>query len=83
MYNAIFPKPFSNDIKAIKKDKVLYERLWKKIQEILKNPEHYEPKKYRLKGKRTAHVGSYVILFEIKRNDVVFLRFKHHDQVYE
>lgn len=83
MYKPIFPKPAQNDIKNIKKDKALYDRLWKKINEILQNPEHYPVKKYDLKGKRAAHVGSYVIVFEIQGREVVFLRFKHHDYAYE
>jgi mRNA-degrading endonuclease RelE of RelBE toxin-antitoxin system len=65
-----------------KKDKVLIERLHKKIDEILENPEHYPVKKYELKGKRGVHVGSFVIVFEIKDEEAIFLRFKHHDHVY-
>ncbi|HLD04534.1 MAG TPA: type II toxin-antitoxin system RelE/ParE family toxin [Candidatus Nanoarchaeia archaeon] len=83
MYRPVFPKPFQNDMKDVKKDNVLYERLWDKIREILQNPEHYPMKKYNLKGKRAAHVGSYVIVFEIQDQDVVFLRFKHHDYAYD
>ena len=83
MYDSVFTKSFSNDVKDIKKDKVLFQRLKKKIDEILENPEHYPIKKYTLKGKRSAHVGSYVILYEIKGNDIVFLKFKHHDFVYK
>ena len=82
-YGQIFTKPFLDDIKDIKKDKVMVERLHKKIDEILLVPEHYPLKKYTLKGKRSAHVGSYVILFEIIGNDVVFHKFKHHDYVYD
>tara|TARA_Y100000310_G_scaffold296423_1_gene328667 strand:- start:499 stop:750 length:252 start_codon:yes stop_codon:yes gene_type:complete len=83
MYNSVFTKSFSNDVKDIKKDKVLFQRLKKKIGEILDNPEHFPIKKYNLKGKSGAHVGSFVIVFEIKGNDVVFLKFKHHDYAYE
>lgn len=83
MYSPIFPKPFQQDIKAVKKDKVLYSRLWKKIEEIVKNPEHYPLKKYDLKGKRSAHVGSFVIVFEIEEKSIIFLRFKHHDYAYK
>ena len=82
MYTPVFPKPFQKDLKDIKKDKVLYSRLWKKIDEIAKNPEHYPAKKYGLKCKRSAHVGSFVIVFEIKGNEVIFWRFKHHDYAY-
>ena len=73
---------FLQDIKQIKKDKMLLERLHKKMDEILISPEHYPVKKYNLKGKRAAHVGSFVIVFEIYGEDIVFLRFKHHDFAY-
>jgi len=83
VYVQVFTKPFLSDVKDIKRDKLLFERLDKKIEEILLNPEHYPPKKYDLKGKRGAHVGSYVIVFEIIGSEVVFLRFKHHDFAYD
>ena len=82
-YTPVFPKLFQEDVKDIKKDKVLHDRLWKKVAEILQNPEHYPLKKYELKGKRAAHVGSYVIIFEIMSDEVHFLKFKHHDYAYE
>lgn len=83
VFREILTKPFLNDIKDIKKDKILLERLHKKMDEILQNPEHYPMKSYNLKGKRATHVGSYVIIFEINGNNVVFLKFKHHDFAYE
>jgi addiction module RelE/StbE family toxin len=82
-YQEVLTKSFLKDIKDIKKDKVLINRLKSKMDEILDNPERYAIKKYCLKGKRSVHVGSYVLLFEIIGKDVVFLKFKHHDYVYE
>ena len=82
-YKEVLTKPFLNDVKDIKKDKVLLERLHKKMDEILDNPEHYPVKKYELKGKRAAHIGSFVIVFEIDGNEVIFLKFKHHDYAYD
>ena len=82
-YQEELTKPFLNDVKDIKKDKVLVERLHKKMDEILENPEHYPMKKYNLKGKRAAHIDPYVVVFEIKGNKVIFLRFKHHDYAYD
>ena len=82
-YQEILSKPFLNDVKDIKKDKVLLERLHKKMDEILDNPEHYLIKKYELKGKRAAHIGSFIVVFEIKGNEVIFLKFKHHDYAYD
>ena len=74
---------FLKDVKKIKKDKILLERLNKKIEEILQNPEHYKPLKNVLKGKRRAHIGSYVIIFEISENKVIFHTFEHHDKAYK
>jgi len=82
-YKEVSTKPFLNDVKDIKKDKVLLERLHKKIDEILENPERYPIKKYELKGKRAAHVGSFVIVFDTKDDEVIFLKFRHHDFAYD
>ena len=82
-FREISTEAYLKDIKRVNKDKVLLERIHNKIDEILENPEHYPIKKYDLKGKRGAHIGSFVLIFEIQGNDVVFLRFRHHDDVYE
>ena len=82
-YKEVSTKPFLNDVKDIKKDRVLLERLHKNIDEILENPERYPIKKYELKGKRVAHIGSFVIVFDIKGDEVIFLKFKHHDFAYD
>ena len=78
-----YTKPFLKDVRVIKKDKILLDRLNKKIEKILENPVHYPPKRYELKGKRSAHVGSYVILFEVEEEIVIFHKFRHHDHVYK
>jgi mRNA-degrading endonuclease RelE of RelBE toxin-antitoxin system len=84
-YKERYTKPFLKDVRVIKKDKMLLDRLNKKIEKILENPEqeHYPPKRYELKGKRSAHVGSYAILFEVVEEIVIFHRFRHHDHVYK
>ena len=82
-YKEVLTKPFLDDVKAAKKDKVLLERLHKKMDEILQNPEHYPVKRYDLKGKRAAHIGSFVVVFQIVGEDVVFLKFEHHDYAYD
>jgi len=82
-YREILTKPFLDDVKDAKKDKLLLERLHKKMDEILQNPEHYPAKRYDLKGKRAAHVGSFVVVFRIAGEDVVFLKFEHHDNAYD
>ena len=53
------------------------------MDQILQHPECYPVKRFKLKGKRSSHVGSYVVLFEVKNNKVIFHRFRHHGFVYE
>lgn len=49
------------------------------------NPGHYKPLKAPLASKRRAHIGSFVLLFEIleKERIVRLLRLEHHDSVYK
>lgn len=85
-YSLVYDKLFLKRLKKIKKNSAkLFERLKTKMAEIAKNPQHYKPLKGILKGKRRAHVGSFVIIFTIdeKEDAVIFLEFDHHDKVYK
>ncbi|PIN77144.1 hypothetical protein COV15_02960 [Candidatus Woesearchaeota archaeon CG10_big_fil_rev_8_21_14_0_10_34_12] len=71
--------------KLFKKDKRVYEAVMKKIEEIIRNPQHYKPLKYELAGERRVHImKSFVLKFEVHedRKVVVFLFFGHHDEAY-
>lgn len=83
MYTLIFSDEFKEQLRKLsKKDSLLKERVMKKVLEISENPEHHKPLKYCLKGKRRAHVGSFVILFEIKEENVEIITIVHHDFAY-
>ena len=82
-YKENYTNYFLDDLKTIKKDKVLLDRLHKKINQIIENPGHYPLKRHNLRGKRSAHIGCYVVLFEIMGDAILFHRFKHHDHVYK
>ncbi|MFW6233305.1 MAG: type II toxin-antitoxin system RelE family toxin [Nanoarchaeota archaeon] len=78
--NSLF---FEKQLKKIKKkDKILFERLTKKIKEIYKNPTHYKPLKNILKGTRRAHLDPFVIIFDIHDDVITFHYVKHHDTAY-
>jgi YafQ family addiction module toxin component len=81
-YRQDYTKPFLADVKKIRKNAALFSRLKNKIDEITENPEHYKPLKKKLKGKRRAHVGSYVLIFEVREDTVIFHTLKHHDYAY-
>jgi len=68
-----------------KKDKGQLKRVNAKIIQILETPYHYKPLRKPLDGCRRAHVGSFVIIFEIDENNqiVSILDYDHHDNIYK
>jgi len=71
--------------KIEKKDPVMFKATRDMIGAIIKNPYHYKPLKYELKGLRRAHLKkSFVLVFEIDEEEkmVRFLDLDHHDEIY-
>lgn len=84
IYKADFSEEFLKIARKLKnKNPHLFERLQSKIEEILKNPEHYKPLRGKMKGLRRAHVGSFVIIFKIEGDVVRFVTFRHHNEAYK
>lgn len=73
--------------KLFKKDKVTYEQVLKKIEEVIDSSdvEHYKNLKYDLKEFKRVHVGSFVLVFKIDKNKnlVSFEDFEHHNKIYK
>ena len=72
--------------KLAKKDKITFEAINKKVNEILENPYHYKPLKAPLQNKRRVHISSsFVLIFKIneERKAVQLLEFEHHDKAYK
>lgn len=82
-------KPSLQEIlnKLSKKDKVMYERALKKIEEIItcEDIEHYKNLRYDMKDRKRVHLGHFVLVFKfVKESDTIsFLDFGHHDEIYE
>ena len=72
--------------KLFKKDKILYERIINKIEEIINSQdiEHYKNLKHNMKNKKRVHVGHFVLVFKFdkKENLISFEDFDHHDNIY-
>jgi len=66
--------------KLLKKDPQMYDRVRKKMQEILETPDHFKPLSNVLKHYRRAHVGHFVIAFRIieEQKMVRFVAYAHH-----
>ncbi len=73
--------------KLSKKDKQLYERVMKKIEEVITSSdvEHYKNLRYDMKDRKRAHVGHFVLVFKFikEENKIVFVDFDHHDKIYD
>jgi mRNA-degrading endonuclease RelE of RelBE toxin-antitoxin system len=69
--------------KLTKKDRALKDRLLKKIDQILSDPEIGEPKSHALRHARGSHVDPYVIVYVFKDNTITFVYLDHHDVIYK
>lgn len=87
MYSYEIKPNLQNILKKLsKKDRVLYERVMNKIEEIINSydVEHYKNLRYDMKDLKSVHVGSFVLVFEFIKpeNKISFEDFDHHDKIY-
>ncbi|VVB77199.1 ParE toxin of type II toxin-antitoxin system, parDE [uncultured archaeon] len=67
-----------------KKDRLTYERIGKRIDELCQNPRMAKPMTSNLKGSWRVHVGSFVLLYRINESEkkLEFYDLEHHDKAY-
>jgi len=88
MYNFIVSDNLRRNLNRIsKKDKILFDKILKKINEIINSDDidHYKNLKYDFKDSKRVHIGHFVLIFRYdkKSNMILFDKFKHHDQIYK
>lgn len=81
-YILVIPLEFERILKSLKKKPDLFKRLNSQIAKILRRPELGKPLRNVLKNYRRVHIGSYVLIYEIQRQEIRLLDFDHHDNVY-
>jgi mRNA interferase RelE/StbE len=73
--------------KLSKKDKSLYEQIFKKIDEIINSydVEHYKNLRYKMKDSKRVHIGHFVLIFQYNKSTdtILFDDFDHHDNIYK
>ena len=71
--------------KLRKSDSQAYERLEKKMLEILEHPYHFKPLSNALKHYWRAHIGHFVVAYRIIEESKVvrFVAYAHHDNIYK
>lgn len=82
---AKFKPLFTEDFSKIysKLDRQLKERVDIAINKVLSKPELGKPLRYGLAGLRSQHIGKFRLLFEIKKDAVIFYTFEHRKKVYK
>jgi len=70
-----------------RKDKILFQMLEKKILQIASldsfNIQHFKNLRSPLNDLKRVHLGSYVLLFRVQADKIIFEDFEHHDKIYQ
>ena len=83
MHEAVFSEEFKKQLEKLKKkNKLMFDRIHKKVKEILLEPTRFKHLRNVLKGEERVHFGPFVLRFSVKENKVYFITFGHHDDVY-
>ncbi len=72
-----------NFIKQTKRlDNFLLEKIKKQIKKIIENPEVGKPLKY-YRGERTLYVKPFRLVYAIRQDEIILLKFEHRKNVYD
>lgn len=83
-YSYVFSPQLDTTLKKLrKKDPKLYERVAKKILQVVEKPDLYKTLSHVGGRYRRAHVDPYVLIFTIEEDTVRFLYLEHHDKAYK
>jgi YafQ family addiction module toxin component len=86
MYLPYHTEAFKRKMRKLrKKDRLRFDRVAKKIEEIMENPHVYKPLGNELAGRRRVHFDPFVLVFRIDEENkmVRFLDYDHHDKIYK
>lgn len=70
-----------------RKNKTMFEMVEKKIVQIASldsvSIQHFKNLRSPLSDFKRVHLGSYVLLFRVQANNIIFDSFEHHDKIYQ
>lgn len=82
MVRITFSESFEKDVKRIK-DSLAKEKIKKRIAKIMEYPHLGKPLRYDLKGELTVYIKPYRLVYALKHDEIVLLRFRHRAKVYK
>jgi len=70
-----------------RKDKTMFQMVEKKILQIASSDpfsiQHFKNLRSPLNDFKRVHIGSYVLLFRVQADKIIFEAFEHHDKIYQ
>ena len=66
-----------------KLDKSLKIQVEKRIIKIIENPEIGKPLRYNLKGEREVYVRQFRLIYSLREDELILLKFRHKDEAGE
>ena len=87
MYSYKYSEKFKSILeKLYKKDTLTYERILKKVEEIINSdPEHYKNLRFPLQHLKRVQIREKVLVFNFDKKNklILFENFEHHDKIYK
>lgn len=77
----IWTKTFERQVRKLK-DGAVKNRIRKKAEEVLENPEIGKPLRFELKGERSIRIQPYRLIYAAVGDTLYFLRVEHRKEVY-
>ena len=77
----VYTTEFEHEVRTVVDTKVKG-RLEKDIKKIIEYPEIGKPISYAFNGDRTARIPPFRLIYAIKGNSLILLRFEHRGDVY-
>ena len=77
----VYTSKFEHEVRTVV-DKKVKESLEKDIKKIIEYPEIGKPIIYAFNGDRTARIPPFRLIYAIKGNSLILLRFEHRGDVY-
>ncbi|MBI3459155.1 type II toxin-antitoxin system mRNA interferase toxin, RelE/StbE family [Candidatus Azambacteria bacterium] len=69
--------------KMSKKDKSGLKKIENQVYKIISNPLIGKPLRNVMKNYRRTHLGSFVLIYKIENEEITFMDYGHHDQIYK
>ena len=81
MVKVTFSEGFEKSFKKLK-DKTLKGRIIKQIKKIIENPLIGKPLRHDLRGERSLYIKPYRLIYAVRKDEIILLRFLHREKVY-